>query len=137
MNGWPYIFIIAVLTIVIIVLIDHFVNKKDKYTSPSNKTEETDCDGQSSESCGSCTEDCILFNKVTKPIEYFDDEELDAYKGKTGDQYTEEETEIFRNIFETLKENEVRDWVNSLQQRSIELPDSLKDEIFLILNDRT
>ncbi|MBQ8270017.1 MAG: phospholipase [Bacteroidaceae bacterium] len=64
---------------------------------------------------------------------YFDDEELDAYKGKKPEDYTEEEIEEFRNILFTMQHEEVDTWVKCLQTRGIEIPQEIKDEILLIL----
>ena len=64
---------------------------------------------------------------------YFDDDELDAYKGKKAEEYTEEEIEEFRNILFTMQRNEVDTWVKCLQTRGIEIPQEIKDEILLIL----
>ena len=71
-----------------------------------------------------------------KKIEYYDDEELDQFIGKAGDAYTEEETEMFRDVLYTTLDVEVAGWVRSLQLRGIELPDDLKDEVFLIIGER-
>jgi len=65
-------------------------------------------------------------------IEYYDDEELDIYKGKDSDKYTENEVEEFREILYTMYVDDVKGWLKSLQLRGIELPDELKDEIFII-----
>ena len=62
-----------------------------------------------------------------------DDEELDAYKGKSPEEYTDEEIEEFRNVLYTMKSDEVDLWVQCLQQRGIELPTEIKDEVLLIL----
>lgn len=64
---------------------------------------------------------------------YFDDEELDAYKGKKAEEYTEEEIEDFRNVLLTMHTDEVDTWVKCLQTRGIEIPQDVKDEILLIL----
>ncbi len=72
---------------------------------------------------------------IKQDIDYYDDEELDAYKGKASDQYTDDETEEFRNVFYTMQEEDVPGWVKSLQQRELEIPDSLKDEVLLVLRE--
>ena len=68
--------------------------------------------------------------------EYYDDEELDQFIGRAGDAYTEEETEMFRDVLYTTLDVEVAGWIRSLQLRGIELPDDLKDEVFLIIGER-
>lgn len=90
------------------------------------------------ECCGqheTCEKESLLA-AVSKTIEYYDDEELDRFKGKAGDAYTAEETELFRDVLYTMQEVEVAGWVRSLQLRGIELPDGLKDEVFLIIGER-
>ena len=91
-----------------------------------------------SECCGQhqiCEKESLLA-AVSKQIEYYDDEELDRFKGHPSDEYTEEEIEEFRNILYTMQEVEVAGWCRSLQLRNIALPDELKDEIFLIVGER-
>ena len=93
--------------------------------------------GSEGSRCGHevCERDSLLA-AVSKKIEYYDDEELDQFIGKAGDAYTEEETEMFRDVLYTTLDVEVAGWVRSLQLRGIELPDDLKDEVFLIIGER-
>lgn len=90
------------------------------------------------ECCGQhemCERDSLLA-AVSKKIEYYDDEELDQFIGREANRYNEEETELFRDVLYTMQDEEVAGWVRSLQLRSIELPDELKDEVFLIIGER-
>lgn len=64
---------------------------------------------------------------------YFDDEELDRFKGKKQEEYTDEETEEFRNVLYTMRSDEVDTWVHCLQTRGIEIPQEVKEEILLML----
>ena len=64
---------------------------------------------------------------------YFDDEELDAYKGRKQEEYTESEIEEFRNVLYTMRSEEVDTWVRCLQTRGIEIPYAVKEEILLML----
>ncbi|MBQ9498517.1 MAG: phospholipase [Bacteroidaceae bacterium] len=95
----------------------------------------TDCGADSCavEEGGLCELDCVL--NGSKGIEYYDDEELDRFKGKEGDAYSEEEEAEFREIFETMLPKDVPGWVRSLQLREIQLPNAVKDEVFLVYND--
>ena len=47
---------------------------------------------------------------ATKEIEYYDDEELDTYKGRAADDYSEEEVEQFAEVLYTMKPEEVAGW---------------------------
>lgn len=91
-----------------------------------------------SECCGQhqiCEKESLLA-AVSKQIEYYDDEELDRFRGRQSDQYEEEEIEEFRDILYSMKDDEVAGWSRSLQLRGVELPDELKDELFLIVGER-
>ena len=90
------------------------------------------------ECCGQhqiCEKESLLA-AVSKKIEYYDDEELDRFKGRQANEYSDEEIDEFREIMFTMKEEEVAGWSRSLQLRGIELPDELKDELFLIVGER-
>ena len=90
------------------------------------------------ECCGqheTCEKDSLLA-AISKQIEYYDDEELDRFRGKESNSYSEKEVDEFRDVLYTMKDDEVAGWVRSLQLRSVELPDDLKDEVFLIVGER-
>ncbi len=95
-------------------------------------------DVEDMECCGqheTCEKDSLLA-AVSKDIEYYDDEDLDKFRGRSSDSYSAEETELFRDVLYTMKEVEVAGWVRSLQLRAVELPDDVKDEVFLIVGER-
>ena len=102
-------------------------------TSPFEVTKEVpeECCGQHA----TCERDSLLA-AVSKEIIYYDDEELDRYKGVSSDEYTEDQAEEFAQVFYELKEVEVAGWCRSLQLRGIELPDDLKDEVLLVVRER-
>ena len=99
--------------------------------APEIKTVDEECCGQHQ----ICEKESLLA-AVSKQIEYYDDEELDRFKGHPSDNYTEKEINEFREIMYTMKEEEVAGWCRSLQLRGIEIPDELKDELFLIVGER-
>ena len=66
-------------------------------------------------------------------IEYFDDEELDRFRGMASDEYDAEGVEEFREVLYTMDPREVDDWLKSLELREVALPDALKDEVFMLL----
>lgn len=88
--------------------------------------------------CGqheTCERDSLLA-AVSKQIEYYDDEELDRYRGLEADEYEEDAVNEFREVLYTLQDVEVAGWLRSLQLRAVNLPDALKDEAFLIVGER-
>ena len=67
--------------------------------------------------------------------QYFDDEELDRFKGRSSDSYDDKEVEEFRYVMYTMQQDEVREWMECLQAREIELPDELKEECYSMMNE--
>lgn len=99
---------------------------------PSIKdVEDMECCGQHE----TCEKDSLLA-AVSRDIEYYNDEELDRFRGVASDEYEEEEVEEFREVLYTMKDTEVAGWVRSLQLRAVELPDAIKDEVFLVVGER-
>lgn len=85
------------------------------------------------ECCGA-HEICDLdLKKLNQEFVYFDDEELDAYKLREENNYKEKEIDEFRDILYTLKPQEIREWISSLEIRRICLPEPLKQELLSLL----
>lgn len=87
------------------------------------------------ECCGmhvTCERDSLLA-AVSKDIEYYDDEELDAYKGVDPADYTPEQVEQFRDVLLTLLPDDIAGWARSIQLRGIQLPLEVKDELIMIV----
>ena len=81
-----------------------------------------------------CIHDCIL-GAAVKEVEYFDDENLDAFIGRESDSYNEKEIEQFREILYTMNQKEVADWNRSLTIRGINIPNDLKDEMIMMIEN--
>ena len=87
--------------------------------------------------CGAheiCEKDSLIAAFVEKP-EYFDDEELDKYSFRDSSNYDESEVEEFRDVFYTILDHEKPRWVRSLQMRNISVPNQLKDEVLMFVNE--
>ena len=129
-----WILIISLVLLGVIALIAGIIRNKrlqKKIEKGELKEVDVECCGQHEV----CERDSLLA-AVSKKIEYYDDEELDQFIGRPGNAYTEEETDMFRDVLYTTLDVEVAGWVRSLQLRGIELPDDLKDEVFLIIGER-
>ena len=117
----------------------YFYNRSIKKKIESGEIEkEPELVEVDSECCGQhtvCERDSLLA-AVSKKIEYYDDEDLDRFKGRASDEYTDEEVDEFRDILYSTKEVEVAGWCRSLQLRGIEFPEDLKSELFLIVGER-
>ena len=88
------------------------------------------CDGNDPK----CEQVCMM-EAATKEIEYFDDEELDKYSHRDSSAYVENEVEEFREVFYSVMDEEKPRWVRSLQMREIPVPDQLKDEVLMFVNE--
>lgn len=86
------------------------------------------CNGENTK----CEQECMM-EAATREIEYYDDEELDRFRGRASDSYTDEEVEAFSDVLYTMQPHEVAGWNRSLQLRGIHLPDALKDEVIAFL----
>lgn len=82
-----------------------------------------------------CEKDSLLA-AVSREIEYYDDEELDRFRGRESHDYSDAEIEEFDEVFTTLRSEEVAGWVRSLQLRGVNLPDALKDDVVLVVGER-
>ena len=132
--------IVALLAIAGIAIIADLINRRNL----KKKIEKCEIDEMpqvvqvDQECCGQheiCEKESLLA-AVSKNIEYYNDEELDRFRGKDSSEYSEAETDEFREILYTMKDEEVAGWVRSLQLRNVPLPDAIKDEVFLIVGER-
>ena len=135
-----WILLISLLLLAIVAMIAGYIRNRrlqkkidagELESFPEVKEVDAECCGQHEV----CEKDSLLA-AVSKKIEYYDDEELDQFIGRPGNAYTAEETDMFRDVLYTTLDIEVAGWVRSLQLRGIELPDDLKDEVFLIIGER-
>ncbi len=90
------------------------------------------------ECCGmhiTCERDSLLAS-VSAEAEYYDDEELDAYRGRGADEYDEDEIEQFRDVLLTLLPDDIAGWGRSLQLRGIAMPQPVRDELLMIVAEQ-
>lgn len=80
-----------------------------------------------------CEMECRL-EAAVKDIEYYDDWDLDLFKGRASDSYNEDEVAQFADVLYTLQPKDLKGWMRSLSLRGIELPDELKSDLFLLLD---
>ena len=72
---------------------------------------------------------------VSDEIIYYDDEELDRFAERDPRTYTAEEIEEFRDVMETLLPQDAPGWARSITLRKIELPEEVRDELFIIVSE--
>lgn len=95
---------------------------------------------QRSEDDGCCGEHLVCERETllqtNAEIIYYDDEELDALVGIAAENYSQEQYQMIREVFETLKASDVPGWVRSIQLRNIQLPLDIREEALLIVIER-
>ena len=77
----------------------------------------------------------LSLKNASQTAEYYDDEELDVFVGRSSDSYRKEEIEQFTEVLHTMLETDISGWMHSLQLREIELPDALKEEVLILISN--
>lgn len=125
---------LGVFIVVVFELRARKEQKKDtsapEQTTPKPVVTDGECCGQHLV----CERETLL--QTNAQIEYYDDEELDALAGIAPEDYTEEQHQMMREVFDTLQEKDVPGWVRSLQLRNIQLPADIREEALLIVVER-
>lgn len=104
--------------------------------SPASEEGATRVDTESEECCGMhavCEKTSL--SPLGTEAEYYDDEELDRFRGRDPRSYTPEESEEFREVLMTLLPSDVAGWSRSLQIREISLPEDVREELLLIVRE--
>lgn len=133
--------ILAILIVggALIYVLDNGGRRKENTSTQESTNNENEA-GESDENevcCGlhiTCEKDSLSTAASTEII-YYEDEELDAYINRSGEDYTQEETEQFRDILLTLLPEDIAGWARSLQLRHIPLPPEVSDELLLIVRE--
>lgn len=132
--GILFIFLGIILFFVIALFVWNAYQRKQGNTERAEVVESDPIDGTCCGQHATCEQDSLL-NCFVEELDYFDDEELDKYKGHSEEEYTTQEVDEFREVFYTLLDEDKPRWIRNLQQREIPIPNQLKDEILLIVND--
>ena len=128
------IFFIGIGSLLILAIIAAIATKLTK-----KKEGEPDVVMPTSGDCSSCDgtddkcEQVCMMEAAVKGVEYYDDEELDRFRGRPSDQYTDEEAEEFATVLYTMQPHEGKGWNRSLILREINLPNQIKDELITMI----
>lgn len=125
------ILVIAIILLGVIVAISAKVFGKGETDAPiREKGGCATCNGDNAK----CEQECMM-EAATKEIEYYDDEQLDTYRGRAADGYTDEEAEEFREVLYTMRQDEAEGWNRSLILRGINVPNQIKDELIMMIGN--
>ena len=128
------IFFIGIGSLLILAIIAAIGTKLTK-----KKEGEPDVVMPTSGDCSSCDgtddkcEQVCMMEAAVKGVEYYDDEELDRFRGRPSDQYTDEEAEEFATVLYTMQPHEAKGCNRSLILREINLPNQIKDELITMI----
>ena len=125
-----WILIIAILTLGLAAFLLSYFKVAHRTTQHLAVVETDGCCGQHE----TCEKDSLLA-AMSQSIEYFEDEELDQYRGIAAAAYAPQEVEQFYDVFSTLRDHEVAPWLRSLQLRQLELPEELREEVFMVVRE--
>lgn len=129
MKGALIILAVTVATGFILYVVQKIFPRKSDDVTADNGT-----DSRPEGCCGQhivCEKDSLLA-AVSTEIEYYEDEELDNFRGIGADDYTDEQIEQFRDVLYTLRPDEIGGWARSIQLRGINLPAAVKDELIML-----
>lgn len=125
------ILVIAIILLGLIVALSAKLFGKGETDTPiRDKGGCATCNGDNAK----CEQDCMM-EAATKEIEYYDDEQLDAYRGRAADSYSDEEAEDFREVLYTMRQDEAEGWNRSLILRGINVPNQIKDELIMMIGN--
>jgi hypothetical protein len=105
--------------------------------SPDNTDQaQTSPEPPDADCCGAheiCDKETLIAH-TRGEIVYFNDEELDRFRGKSPDEYVNDESVQFREVLLTMHPHEVSLWLRSLMVRGIKPPSEIREEALIILN---
>lgn len=110
---------------------------EDTPGNPAENNTSTTTGETGSECCGmhiTCEKDSLVAG-IDSELLYYDDEELDCYRGRQAHEYTVAEIEEFRDILLTLKPHDIAGWARSITMRGITLPQEIREELLMIVDE--
>lgn len=129
--------ILVIMFIIVTIFKKNISSDTQRKSAKTISIGETFSNSENSVCCGqhAVCEKERLTEAIMNKAKYFDDEELDRFKGRKPSDYVDSEIEEFRYVLYTMEQQEVTEWLESLQVREIELPDALKEEAFSLMTE--
>lgn len=129
--------LIALLAVGAILYAMHRNDPDNASATASEEAEAAVGEDEPEECCGlhaTCEKDSLI-SAVSTEIVYYDDEELDRFRGRSSTDYSDSEIEEFRNVLLTLLPDDIAGWGRSIQLRGITLPEDVRDELIMIVRE--
>lgn len=124
--------LILLCVIIVAGIVLRLLHKPDRPGEPAEEP------APAQQCCGmhlTCEKDSLSPGVGGTEPEYYDDEELDAFAGRAPEDYSPDETDMFRDVLLTLRPEEIAGWARSIQLRGIALPADVRDELIMIVSE--
>ena len=136
----PVLILLGILAVTGLVayLLEHFGPWKKAKTQATPETADNAAEDNCHDDCGLgevCPASEVL-RCESQPVVYYDDQELDAFRGRGSDEYSDDEIEQWRDILYTLRPDDILGWGQSVKRRGIIMPAPIHDEFLMLYNDR-
>lgn len=118
----------------VLLALGTWISNKFSKKNKESESEEEDKLQIPSDCCGA-HEVCEFEEMLQNPQEiiYFEDEELDRFRGISANAYTDVQIDEFRDVLYTLKDDEIRMWLLSIERRQLQLPAILRQEALMMV----
>ena len=139
----PAILLLIILVVggAVVWLIDRmfYSHKGEDVTEPGpDVDDQPSTQGCADEACGLrtiCPSEQILAGECKSQPTYYDDEELDSFKGRGENDYTPEEVEQWRDILYTLLPGDLLGWGQSVKHRGLTMPSAIRDDFLQLAGE--
>lgn len=125
---WITILVIAVLAAVVIFGTSRLRKIREENGGVVPEIKECDL----GHSCSGCCGGTSCFNSKAKEpplLVYFEDQELDRFRRRSGQDYTAEELAEWSEVLHTLSANELEPWKRSITLRRLPIPAQIQSEL--------
>jgi len=141
----PALILLAVLVVTgaLLWLIERLMPRRqaaaDDAPEPAEAPQPTPSSGCADTSCALrsvCPSEQLLAGQCASGATYYEDEELDAYRGRTADGYTADEEEQWRDVLYTLQPTDLLGWGQSVRQRGLVMPACIHEEFLQLVTEQ-
>ena len=125
---WISILVIAVLAVVVVLGAKHLCKIREDNDGVVPEIKEC----ASGHSCSGCCGGTSCFSAKDKErplLVYIEDQELDRFRHRNGQDYTEEELAEWRDVLNTLNPKELEPWQRSIALRRLPIPGQIQHEL--------
>lgn len=83
-----------------------------------------------------CPSQMLLDGMMRGEVTYYDDQELDDFKGRQATDYTDDEIDQWRDVLYTLQPQDLMGWEQSIKRRGLIMPQPVHDEFIMLYGEQ-